>query len=72
MLSLDLKQPCIYCSYMYIYICLISCNDVENVSTYVHTDNKDRFYEELDHMKMLLGDFNDKVGREDILKLYHI
>jgi hypothetical protein len=38
---------------------------------------KDSFYEELEcvfdtfpkyHMKILLGDFNAKVGREDILK----
>jgi hypothetical protein len=43
------------------------------------TDNvKDSFYEEVEHvfdklpryhMKILLGDFNDKVGREDIFKL---
>jgi hypothetical protein len=37
-------------------------------------DVKDSFYEELDkfpkyHMKILLGDFNAKVGREDIFKL---
>jgi hypothetical protein len=40
-------------------------------------DIKDRFYEELEqvydkfpkyHMKILLGDFNAKVGREDICK----
>jgi exonuclease III len=40
-------------------------------------DIKDRFYEELEqvfdkfprcHMKMLLGDFNAEVGREDIFK----
>jgi hypothetical protein len=40
-------------------------------------DMKDRFYEELEcvfhkfpkyHMKILLGDFNAKVGREDIFK----
>jgi exonuclease III len=40
-------------------------------------DIKDRFYEELEqvfgkfqkyHMKILLGDFNAKVGREDIFK----
>jgi hypothetical protein len=40
-------------------------------------DMKDRFYEEREsefnkfpkyHIKMLLGDFNDKVGREDIFK----
>jgi exonuclease III len=40
-------------------------------------DMKDRFYEELEcvydkfpkyHMKIILGDFNAKVGREDILK----
>jgi exonuclease III len=40
-------------------------------------DVKDRFYEELElvfdkfpnyHMKILLGDFNAKVGREDIFK----
>jgi exonuclease III len=40
-------------------------------------DLKDRFYEELEHvfhkfpkydMKILLGDFNAKVGREDIFK----
>jgi hypothetical protein len=38
---------------------------------------KDRFYEELEyvfdkfpkyHMKILLGDFNAKIGREDIFK----
>jgi hypothetical protein len=41
-------------------------------------DIKDRFYEELEqefykfpryHLKILLGDFNAKVGREDIFKL---
>jgi hypothetical protein len=41
-------------------------------------DSKDSFYEELEqvfhhfpeyHMKILLGDFNAKLGREDILKL---
>jgi hypothetical protein len=41
-------------------------------------DVKDSFYEELErvfdnfpkyHMKILLGDFNAKVGREDIFKL---
>jgi hypothetical protein len=41
-------------------------------------DIKERFYEELEqvfdkfpkyHMKMLFGDFNAKVGREDIFKL---
>jgi hypothetical protein len=41
-------------------------------------DTKDSFYEELEgvfdqfpkyHMKILLGDFNAKVGREDIFKL---
>jgi hypothetical protein len=40
-------------------------------------DTKDRFYEELEqvfhkfpmsHMNILLGDFNAKVGREDIFK----
>jgi hypothetical protein len=40
-------------------------------------DVKDSFYEELEsafvkfqkyHMKILLGDFNDKVGREDTFK----
>jgi hypothetical protein len=40
-------------------------------------DIKDRFYEELEqvfdkfpryHMKIVLGDFNDKVGRENIFK----
>jgi hypothetical protein len=40
-------------------------------------DTKDSFYEELEgvfdqfpkyHMKILLGDFNTKVGREDIFK----
>jgi hypothetical protein len=40
-------------------------------------DIKDRFYDELEQvfdkfpkylMKILLGDFNDKVGREDIFK----
>jgi hypothetical protein len=40
-------------------------------------DMKDRFYKELDcifnkfpkyHMKVLLGDFNTEVGREDIFK----
>jgi exonuclease III len=42
-----------------------------------HDDIKDSFYEELEqvfdwfpryHMKILLGDFNAKVGREDIFK----
>jgi hypothetical protein len=41
------------------------------------TDVKDSFYEEVEcvfdkfpkyHMKILLGDFNAKVGREDIFK----
>jgi len=41
-------------------------------------DSKDSFYEELEqvfnhfpkyHMKILLGDFNAKVGRENIFKL---
>ena len=41
------------------------------------SDEKDSFYEELDqvfdhfpkyHMKMLLGDFNAKVGRDNIFK----
>jgi hypothetical protein len=41
-------------------------------------DMKDSFYEEVEqvfdqfpryHMKILLGDFNAKVGREDIFKL---
>ena len=40
-------------------------------------DSKDRFYDELEqvfdhfpisHMKILLGDFNVKLGREDIFK----
>ena len=40
-------------------------------------DSKDSFYKELEqvfyhfrkyHMKILLGDFNEKVGRENILK----
>jgi exonuclease III len=40
-------------------------------------DMKDRFYEELEqvfeqlrrcHMKMLLGDFNPNIGKEDIFK----
>jgi len=40
-------------------------------------DSKDSFYEELEqvfhnfskyHMKILLGDFNEKLGREDIFK----
>jgi hypothetical protein len=40
-------------------------------------DTRDRFYEELEHalnqfpnydMKILLGDFSAKVGREDIFK----
>jgi exonuclease III len=43
----------------------------------IKTDVKDSFYEELEHafhqfpkchMKILLGDFNAKVGREDIFK----
>jgi exonuclease III len=57
-----------------------SCDIVLNVHapTQDKTDDiKDRFYEELEHafdkfqkyhMKILLGDFNDKVGREDIFK----
>jgi hypothetical protein len=50
-----------------------------HASTEVKTnDMKDSFYEELEcvfdkfpkyHMKILLGDFNAKVGREDIFKL---
>ena len=41
-------------------------------------DSKDSFYEELEqvfdhfpkyHMKIILGDFNAKVGRENIFKL---
>ena len=41
-------------------------------------DSKDRFYEEFEqvcdhfpkyHMKIILGDFNAKVGRENIFKL---
>jgi hypothetical protein len=31
-------------------------------------DVKDSFCDELDHMKILLGDFNAKVGQEDIFK----
>jgi hypothetical protein len=40
-------------------------------------ESEDRFYEELEqvsdhfpkyHMKILLGDFNEKLGREDIFK----
>jgi hypothetical protein len=31
-------------------------------------DVKDIFYKELDHMKILLGEFNAKEGREDIFK----
>jgi hypothetical protein len=43
-------------------------------------DIKDRFYEELEQifdkfpmycMKILLGDFNAKVGREDIFQTYY-
>jgi hypothetical protein len=44
----------------------------------INDDTKDGFYEELEgvfdqfpkyHMKILLGDFNAKVGMEDIFKL---
>jgi exonuclease III len=44
-------------------------------------DIKDRFYEELEHVfdkfpkyhrKILLGDFNAKLGREDILKPIYV
>jgi hypothetical protein len=60
------------------YIILRSrwCHIVLNV--HAPTDDvKDSFYEEFErvfdkfpkyHMKILLGDFNAKVGREDILK----
>jgi hypothetical protein len=42
------------------------------VSSYKIQDVKYSFYEELEcifnHMKMFLGDFNSKEGREDIFK----
>jgi hypothetical protein len=56
------------------------CDIVLNVNAPTEdkiNDIKDRFYEELEHvfdkfpkyhMKILLGDSNAKVGREDILK----
>jgi hypothetical protein len=48
------------------------------LNVHAPTDTKDSFYEELEgvfdqfskyHMKILLGDFNPKVGRTDIFKL---
>jgi hypothetical protein len=49
-----------------------------NAPTEISDDSKDSFYEDLEqvfnhfpdyHMATLLGDFNSKLGREDILKL---
>jgi hypothetical protein len=64
------------------YIILRGCwHDIIVVNVHTPTedkcdDTKDTFYEELvfeqfpkNHMKILLGDFNAKVGREDIFKL---
>jgi endonuclease/exonuclease/phosphatase family metal-dependent hydrolase len=59
------------------------CCDIIVLNVHAPTENKsddvkDRFYEELEqvfdklsnyHMKILLGDFNAKIGREDIFKL---
>ena len=55
------------------------CNIVLNVHepSEERDDSKDSFYEELEqvfghlpkyHMKIMLGDFNTKLGREDIFK----
>jgi hypothetical protein len=50
---------------------------VREPSEYKSDDSKDSFYEELEkvfvyfpkyHMKILIGDFNAKVGRENIFK----
>jgi exonuclease III len=66
------------------YIILRGCwHDIIVVNVHTPTedkcdDTKDSFYEELEgvfnqflkyHMKILLGDFNAKVGREDIFKM---
>jgi exonuclease III len=55
-------------------IIVLNVNDTTEAKT---DDMQDRFYEELEHvfdkfrkyhMKILLGDFNAKVGRKDIFK----
>jgi exonuclease III len=63
---------------------ILRVRSFESIVLYIHAptedkidDTKDSFYEELDrvfdnfpkyHTKILLGDFNLKVGREDIFK----
>ena len=59
--------------------CNIVVLNVHTPSEEKSDDSKDSFYEELEwgflnhfpkyHMKILLGDFNAKVGRENIFKL---
>jgi len=59
--------------------CIIIVLNVHAPSEETSDDSKDSFYEELEqvffyhfpkyHMKILLGDFNAKVGRENIFKL---
>jgi len=53
------------------------CFDMRAPTEDKSDDSKDSFYKELDrvldhfpkyHMKILLGDFNAKLGREDIFK----
>jgi hypothetical protein len=72
-------------SYIYIYIyntnshwCHISVLNVPAPTEDKIHDMKDGFYEELErvfdkfpkyHMNIMLGDFNAKVGREDIFKM---
>jgi endonuclease/exonuclease/phosphatase family metal-dependent hydrolase len=60
------------------YWCNIIVLNVDTPSEKKSDDSKDSFDEELDqvshhipqyHMKILLGDFNAKLGREDIFKL---
>jgi hypothetical protein len=57
--------------------CVISALNVHAPTEVIDDDIKDSFYEELEqvfdkvpryHMKILLGDFNAKVGREDSFK----
>ena len=59
------------------YGCNIIVLNVHAPSEEKSDDSKDSFYEELEqvfhhfpkyHMKVILGDFNEKVGRENIFK----